>query len=46
MDKRVCESCNWAHVNDIGDLVCICAVSPHCADWVDPEDTCGKWEVI
>ena len=40
MDKT-CKTCYW---HEDYNWVCFNGLSPHCADFTQPEDSCEEWE--
>ena len=43
MTKTTCETCGHSYKNQLGDLICVCDRSEHCADYVEPDGTCDWW---
>lgn len=43
--EKVCRNCRYIAENkSLGDFICICEKSEHCADYVCTDDECKYWE--
>ena len=44
IEIRICATCKWHHIDEIGDWYCVNAYSNYCTEWTDYDDTCPEWE--
>lgn len=43
-ERRCCDACRWCIRDELNDLICANSDSHKCADWVETDYMCGKWE--
>ena len=40
----MCQTCNFAHVDELGDTYCCNSKSENCTECIEKDDYCEAWE--